>query len=177
MSRHAEIVGAGIGGLAAGIALRQAGWSVQVLERGESVDGIGAGLSIWPNGVRSLRSLGLGEMADDEYAWFSDGALRRADASAITRFPDSLEGRYGAPLVAIHRGDLQNALAAKLGADSISFGAKVKEVGERGTVRLATGEEREADLVVGADGLRSTARLTVIGAEEPRSSGIVAFRG
>jgi len=157
--------------------LRQAGWSVQVLERADSVEEIGAGLSIWPNGVRSLRSLGLGELADDEHAWFSDGALRRADASSITRFPESLEGRYGAPLVAVHRGDLQTALAEKLGADSISFGAEADEVGERGTVRLTSGEERKADLVVGADGLRSTARSMVLGAEEPRSSGIVAFRG
>jgi 2-polyprenyl-6-methoxyphenol hydroxylase-like FAD-dependent oxidoreductase len=177
MSGHAEIVGAGVGGLAAGIALRQAGWSVHVLERSNSVEETGAALSIWPNAVHSLRSLGVGELADDEHAWFSDGALRRADGSAITRFPESLEGRYGAPLAAVHRGDLRMALAEKLGGDSINFGAEVEEIGEQGTVRLSTGEVREADLIVGADGLRSTARSVVIGPEEPRSSGIVAFRG
>jgi 2-polyprenyl-6-methoxyphenol hydroxylase-like FAD-dependent oxidoreductase len=178
MSRHAEVVGAGIGGLAAAIAIRDAGWSVQVLERAPELAEVGAGLSIWPNAVRSLRSLGLGEIADDEHAWFSDGALRRADGSSISTFePGSIEERYGAPLVGVHRGDLQSALAERLGADAIRFSATVTAVDPAGEITLADGERRRADLVVGADGLRSVARAAVIGDGDPRESGIVAFRG
>ena len=65
MTRTAAVVGAGIGGLAAGIALRKAGCDVTVYERADELRPLGAGLSIWPNGVRALRSLGLGAVVDE----------------------------------------------------------------------------------------------------------------
>lgn len=106
----------------------------------------------------------------------SDGALRRADGSELADFdPAEIERRFGAPLVGVHRGDLQEVLLGTLGPPPRT-GAEVEEVGP-GTVRLTGGEELEADLIVGADGLRSTVREWTIGAEEPVDSGIVAWRG
>ncbi len=174
--RSAIVVGAGIGGLGAGIALRDAGWEVTVLERAREIRPIGAGLSIWPNGVAALRSLGVGAVADDPGVPRSDGALRRSDGSALAEFDRaSFERRFGAPLVGVHRGDLLDALLGALG-EPPQTGAEVVEVG-RGSVRLDHGEELTADLIVGADGLRSTVRAWTIGDAEPVDSGIVAWRG
>ncbi len=178
-SRSAIVVGAGIGGLAAGIALGRSGWEVTVLERAAEPGGTGSGLSIWPNGVKALRSLGLGAVVDDPGVPRSDGALRRADGTPLAAFdPAEIESRFDAPLVGVHRRDLHDALIAAFGASGgeLRSGAEVVEVGP-GSVRLTGDAEIGADLIVGADGLRSTTRDHVIGSEEPVDSGIVAFRG
>ena len=171
----AAVVGAGIGGLASGIALQQAGWSVRVFERADEVRALGAGLSIWPNGVHALRSLGLGELVDN--APRTGGALRRADGSVLADFgPDLIAERYGAPLIGLHRADLHEALLDGLGRDALRLGAEVGAVTD-GALRLADGTSESADLIVGADGIDSVVRKGIIGDGEPRDAGIVAFRG
>ena len=173
---EAVVVGAGIGGLAAAAALRRTDWEVTVLERTAELRPLGAGLSIWPNGVAALRSLGAGEVADSPRVPRSDGALRRADGRPLAGFdPAEIERRFGAPLAGVHRGDLQDALLAAAGPPPRT-GAGVAEVGS-GRVRLGSGEEIAAELIVGADGLHSTVREWTIGPEEPVDSGIVAWRG
>ena len=176
--RSAIVVGAGIGGLAAGIALRHAGWEVVVLERAPELRPLGAGLSIWPNGVAALRSLGAGAVADSP-----DVPPQRRGAAQSRRqraAPASTRPRLRAPIrrPAGRRPSRRSpwtCCSGALGAPPRT-GAEVDEVGP-GTVRLAGGEELEADLIVGADGLRSTVREWTIGAEEPVDSGIVAWRG
>jgi 2-polyprenyl-6-methoxyphenol hydroxylase-like FAD-dependent oxidoreductase len=173
--RTALVVGAGIGGLAAGIALRQSGWEVRVLERTPTLAAPGAGLSIWPNGVRALRSLGLDGPVDA--APRSTGALRKADGTELTRFETvDLQERFGEPLIGLHRATLQGALAELLGPDRIRTGAAVSGLADGG-VLLADGTEEHAELVVGADGIRSAVRAAVLGDGEPEDSGTVAFRG
>jgi 2-polyprenyl-6-methoxyphenol hydroxylase-like FAD-dependent oxidoreductase len=177
MADEAAVVGAGVGGLAAGIALGQAGWSVTVFEQAEEVRPLGAGLSIWPNGVRALRALGLGSVADAPGVERGGGALRRADGSVIAQFdPDAIAERFGAPLVGVHRADLHEALLDGLGAERLRLGSRVDGF-EEGTLRFADGSTHRADLIVGADGLRSTLRAALLADGEPRDSGIVAFRG
>jgi 2-polyprenyl-6-methoxyphenol hydroxylase-like FAD-dependent oxidoreductase len=174
--RSAIVVGAGIGGLAAGAGLRRAGWQVTVLERAGELKPLGAGLSIWPNGVSALRSLDAGAVVEPSRAPRGDGALRRADGRPLAEFdPDEIERRFGAPLAGVHRGDLQEALLGAL-ASPPRAGAEVATVGS-GHVVLASGETLTADLIVGADGLRSTTRDWTIGPSEPNDSGIVAWRG
>ncbi len=174
-AKLAAVVGAGIGGLAAAIALRQAGWEATVYEAAPEVRPLGAGLSIWPNGVRALRDIGLGDLA--AAAPRADGALRRADGSALAGFdPDALEARFGAPLVGFHRADLHEGLIAALGAERVRTGMRVEGL-EDGELRFEDGASAQADLVVGADGLNSTVRAALLGDGEPRDSGIVAFRG
>ena len=176
MTRTAAVVGAGIGGLAAGIALRQAGCEVTVYERADELRPLGAGLSIWPNGVRALRSLGLGELAADG-APRGGGALRRADGSVLAEFgPDLIAERYGAPLVGLNRRDLHAALARELGEQRLRLGARVIDVDE-GRLSFADGAEARADLIVGADGLGSLVREQLLRDGSPADSGIVAFRG
>jgi 2-polyprenyl-6-methoxyphenol hydroxylase-like FAD-dependent oxidoreductase len=175
MKRHAAVVGAAIGGLAAAIALRQAGWEAMVYEAAPDVRPLGAGLSIWPNGVRALRELGLGDLA--AAAPRADGALRRADGSALAGFdPDALEARFEAPLVGFHRAGLHEGLIAAVGAERVRTGMRLAEL-DRVELRFDDGSSVRADLIVGADGLNSTVRSALLGDGEPRDAGIVAFRG
>lgn len=175
--RRAVIAGGGIGGLASGVALGRAGFDVQVLERAPSLEPLGAGLSLWPNAVHALRALDLGEVADAPGVPRGGGALRRADGSVLASYdPAEIERRYGAPLVGVHRGDLQQALVGALGPEKVRCDAGVSGLAPEG-VRLCDGSVLEADLVVGADGLHSVIREHVAGAADPRESGIVAYRG
>lgn len=173
--RTAIVVGAGIGGLAAAIALERAGWEVSVYEAEAELRPLGAGLSIWPNAARALRSLGLGELVDRGVD--QAGGVRRADGSMLAGFgPGAVEKRYGEPIVGLHRADLQGALLSACGPERVHLGMRLAALdGER--LRFADGSAAGADLLVGADGLRSVVRAGLLGDGEPRDAGIVAYRG
>src|SRR5215204_529052 len=172
------VIGAGIGGLAAGAILRRDGHEVTVLERAERFKPLGAGLALWPNGARALREIGAGATADAAEVPRGDGGIRRArDGKLITAIsPEVLERRYGAPLALVHRAELQEALLAAAGDGVARFGAEAREVGADGAVGLATGERLEAEVIVGADGINSATRAALLGDGPPRASGIVAYR-
>jgi 2-polyprenyl-6-methoxyphenol hydroxylase-like FAD-dependent oxidoreductase len=174
-AREAAIIGAGIGGLAAAIALEQGGWQTTVYEAAQELRPLGAGLSIWPNGVRTMRDLGLAEFVDA--APKTGGALRRTDGKVLAQFdPTVLEQRFGAPLIGLHRADLHQALVGALGADRVRLGTRLAEY-EEGELRFADGSTRRADLIVGADGINSVLRAALVGDGDPRDSGYVAYRG
>jgi 2-polyprenyl-6-methoxyphenol hydroxylase-like FAD-dependent oxidoreductase len=172
------VLGAGIGGLAAGAALRSDGHAVTVIERSERLEPLGAGLAIWPNGAHALRAIGVGAVVDAAGIPRGDGGVRRAhDGSLISSTNrDELEQRYGAPLALAHRADLQTALLDALGADAVRFGSEVTKVEPGGSVTLASGESVGADVVVGADGIHSVTRESLLGDGTPRHSGYVAYR-
>ena len=173
--REVAVVGAGIGGLGAAIALARAGWEPTVFEAEERLRPLGAGLSVWPNGTRALRQLGLGDLV--ESAPRTGGALRRADGSPLAEFdPEGIAARYGAPLIGVHRGDLQAALLAALGSERVRTGMRLERL-EGDRLRFAGGEEVSADLVVGADGIGSSVRKAILADGDPRDPGLVAFRG
>ena len=175
---RAVIIGAGIGGLAAGAILRRDGHEVTVLERAERFEPLGAGLALWPNGARALREIGVGAIAEAAEVPRGDGGIRRArDGKLITTIsPEILERRYGAPLALVHRADLQAGLLAAAGDDVVRFGAEVREVDAAGAVELNTGERLEAQIIVGADGINSTTRAALFGDDPPSASGVVASR-
>lgn len=177
VGKTAAVIGAGIGGLAAGVALRKAGWSVTVFEHADEIRPLGAGLSVWPNGSRALRSLGLGPLVDQ--APRTGGSLRRADGGVLAEFdPDVIEQRYGAPLVGLHRADLHEALLDALGSEHVRLGVEFIALGDDdSSARFADGSSAQADLILGADGLGSRVRTAIVGDGKPADSGIVAFRG
>jgi 2-polyprenyl-6-methoxyphenol hydroxylase-like FAD-dependent oxidoreductase len=172
------IVGGGIGGLAAAAALRRDGHDITILERSARFEPLGAGLSIWPNGAHALRALGVGEVVDSAGIPRGDGGIRRARNGSLlaSTSGEELERRYGAPLALVHRADLQSALLLAAGANAVRFGAEVIAVDEHGATELASGESVRADVVVGADGIRSVTRACVRGDEPLRPSGFVAYR-
>jgi 2-polyprenyl-6-methoxyphenol hydroxylase-like FAD-dependent oxidoreductase len=166
----AVVVGGGIGGLAAAVGLRAAGWEVTVLEQAPAIAGAGAGISLWPNAQRCLDVLGVKASLQEQ----RDGGLRDKSGRRITGWDATeFERRHGRPLAAIHRRDLIDALTRALPEDRLKTGTEVTEVREDGFVRY-TGGELQADLVVVADGINSRFRQSP---QEPVYSGSTAFRG
>ena len=182
------IVGAGIAGLSTAVALRQAGHSVTIFEKSQFAAEIGAALVLSSNGTRVLSRLGF--------------SFSRARGCPITAW-DTLDGatldnivslnlagaeeRFGAPLMSIHRIDLHNELMRLATTDDNDGKPKVKLLlnsrvvgasGEDGSVVLADGSVKKADLVVAADGVRSVLRGVVLGSETYQASptGLSAFR-
>jgi 2-polyprenyl-6-methoxyphenol hydroxylase-like FAD-dependent oxidoreductase len=177
---RAVIVGAGIGGLTAGIALRQAGIDVLVLEQAPELHEVGAGISLWPNAINTLRRLGVGpavealglRVADTDIQTWRGRSLHRSSS-------DLIEDRFGAPLTMIRRSDLHAALRQALGDEILRLGTRCVSIDahEDGVrVQLADGNTEHCAVLIGADGLRSVVRTVTVGDGPPRHSGMTAWR-
>jgi 2-polyprenyl-6-methoxyphenol hydroxylase-like FAD-dependent oxidoreductase len=171
------ISGAGIGGLAAAIALRQAGLDVQVFERSPELREIGAGLMIWPNGTRSLQALGV-EVKALTVQRLSFCSWR---GRVLIEVPmDAISERYGSEVAFIHRADLQGALSRALGRADVRLASDVTGFAEeRGQVQVKVrdGTVASGDFLVGADGLRSVVRRQLLGDGDPIYFGSTIWRG
>jgi 2-polyprenyl-6-methoxyphenol hydroxylase-like FAD-dependent oxidoreductase len=167
------VVGGGIGGLSAAVALRAAGCDVTILERSQQPGEIGAGISLWPNALTALHALGVWPEIRGEAAMQVGGA-RRPDGRWLSR------ANADAPpfeVLLVHRRDLWQRLRAALPDDALTPGAAVTSVDADGTVRCA-GDVLRADLVVAADGLRSGVRRATWPAYPgERYAGFTAWRG
>lgn len=175
--RRAVIIGGGIGGLAAAVALRQAGWQVTVLERAPAFGEVGAGLTLWPNALKALRLLGLGDQVDAVAQEQATGGLRRSDGTWLSRWDgQKIAERLGDPTIGIHRAHLHRLLTEALAADCLRAGVDVTAVRQDGTVEGA--DLPPADLIVAADGIDSRIRRQLFSAHPaPAYSGVTAWRG
>jgi salicylate hydroxylase len=167
----AVIVGAGIGGLSAALALARCGVAVEVLEQAARLEEVGAGLQLSPNATKVLRALGMADRVA-ALAFAPETLELRLGRSGARIFSipagAAMEKRYGAPYLHIHRADLQTALAdalAHIAPGALQLGARIDAV-----------EALKGDVVVGADGVRSTVRKHVAGDDAPRFTGCVAWR-
>ncbi len=168
--RKAIIIGAGIGGLAAGIALRQAGWTVAVYEAAPAPHEVGAGLTLWPNALEALHHLGL--TAVIEAAGIVDaqsGTIADQDGRVLSAVRLPAEANY--PIVVVHRVEFQALLIAALGSAYLHCGARLRGYlpNERGQVvaLFADGREAAGDLLIGADGIHSATRRQLYGGHDP----------
>jgi 2-polyprenyl-6-methoxyphenol hydroxylase-like FAD-dependent oxidoreductase len=177
------VVGGGIGGLANAYALATAGHRVRVLERAAEFAEVGAGLQMAPNATRILREWGLLDRVVEagvspQRLVFRD-ALTGAELTRLELGAEFLE-RYGAPYVVIHRSDLLTILvdACREAGVELVPGTGVADVdAEADRAVVHAGDTRmAADLVLAADGLRSTLRAK-FSDDEPIASGYVAYRG
>ncbi|MEU9336303.1 FAD-dependent monooxygenase [Streptomyces sp. NPDC048290] len=166
----AVVVGGGIGGLTAAVALHQRGVRVTVLERAPSLEPVGAAISLAPNALRALDVIGLGDEIRALAAWQGDGGVRAPHGRWLSRSSaEAVAERFGGPLVLLHRSTLVDALAARLPDGTVRTAADARvtdpgdpaDPGRPARVRTADGREFTADLVVGADGIRSAVRATL----------------
>jgi salicylate hydroxylase len=178
------IAGAGIGGLAASLALARAGFEAIAVERAARPTEVGAGLQLSPNAMKCLAALGVGEAIEAVSSEPEALELRIGKSGAkVFSIPMGAEARkrYGAPYLHIHRADLVDILtraAAEAGV-RIRYGARVLAFTRQdGEIRagLDTGDILAADLLVGADGMRSTIRRQMLGEDRPRFTGSAAWR-
>lgn len=180
------VVGAGIGGLAAALALMLRGFEVQVLEQARELREVGAGLQISPNGNRTLAALGLADAVARIAAEPAGKKVRLWNTGQTWNLFDlgaSSRERYGFPYLTVHRADLHQVLIDAVKArhpEAIRMGVRIDGVEQRGhevIVRSGDSVVAVADVVIGADGVHSQVRQCLIGPDRPTFSGIIAWRG
>ena len=182
--QHLLVVGGGIGGLAAALALARLGLRVTLLEQAAEIGEIGAGIQLGPNAFAALDALGVGENARGR-AVFTDELIMMdaVDASVVGRFPvgEAFRARFGNPYAVIHRADIHTSILEGVrGSDRIQFRTSTKVVRIEQDASSVTaidqhGQRFTADALVAADGVRSVARELFFG-DAPRVSGHVVYR-
>ncbi|MBT9506570.1 3-hydroxybenzoate 6-monooxygenase [Rhodoferax sp.] len=184
-SQHIVIAGGGIGGLAAALVLGRQGYQITVLEQSDAFGEIGAGIQIGPNAFRMFEHLGLTD-AIDKVAYFPP-ALQMRDVRTgelVVRAPvgDVAQAAYGFRYGVIYRVDIHNVFlnaCAALPNITLRTNAKLASyVQDSAGVRvsLAAGETIQADALIGADGLWSSVRQSIVADGKPRVSGHIAYR-
>ena len=178
MALRAVVVGGGLGGMAAAVALAQAGIDVQVHEQAQRLTEVGAGVSLAPNGLRVLERLGLSEGIERVGARYMSNQLLLSDGRPAMHEPDHFS-RPGSN-VGIHRADLLGLLAGKLPPGTVRTGHRCTgftQDADSATVGFADGTTATADVVIGADGIHSVLQEFVVAPAKPVFSGVVAYRG
>ena len=176
------IIGGGIGGLAAALALERRGAETIVCEQSAALSEIGAGVHLSPNTIKALRALGVESEveaigSESEFlvirSWKSGRIISRMRRGYFRQ-------QFGAPSLTVHRADLLDVLRHALKTTDIRLGARCVAVEGRdrtAVARFADGSEIEADIVVGADGIHSAVRRSLFGADAPRFTGCICWRG
>jgi 2-polyprenyl-6-methoxyphenol hydroxylase-like FAD-dependent oxidoreductase len=167
------IVGGGIGGLTTALTLREFGFESEVYEQAPALLDVGAAIAIWPNALRVLERINLGNAirehsgAIDEINWLDQrGQL-------LNRVPIT-------NAVALHRADLQSLLLRALEPDEIKLDHSLvsyRQEDDKVVATFANGQTVETDLLIGADGIHSDVRLSFLGNEPPIYRGYIVWRG
>jgi len=179
---RAIIIGGGIGGLTAAVALRRVGVEVAVFERAGELREIGAGISIWTNAMKALEGLGLAAAVRAAGREEIGGEVRTTGGAVLSRIPArTLEERFGRNVI-LTRPDLLRALSEAVEAtgDPVRVGVECvgfRQEGSGVTALFADGREESGDLLVGADGLNSVVLRQLFGEGRPRYAGFMAWRG
>lgn len=181
-TRRVAVVGAGLGGLSAAGFLQRAGFQVSVYEQAPTFSRIGAGIILSANVTKALRRLGIEDalvaagIKPNCYvsrAWDTGATMYKMEFDAES------ERRYGGPYLNIHRGDLHAVLERVVTPGTIRFDHRLVALDQtKGAMRLVFegGNTAEAEIVIGADGIRSKVREHLLGNEPPRFVGAVAYR-
>jgi 2-polyprenyl-6-methoxyphenol hydroxylase-like FAD-dependent oxidoreductase len=184
MTMRALIIGGGIGGLAAAVALQRVGVEAVVFEKAAEITEIGAGLSLWSNAILAARRLGVetkivaaASVIERTRSYLSSGEpMDDLDVGTLGR-------RAGAPTVCAHRAELQRILleaALARDPDAIRTGHECVGCEEDAgivTAVFADGSRERGDVLIGADGIHSVVRRSLFGEETPRYAGYFAWRG
>ncbi len=175
------IVGAGIGGLTAAIAMARLGHEVTVFEQAETFGRVGADINLTPNAVHALDRLDVGQKLRKTAARPTHRISRMWDTGKETsrlEMRDTAERQYGAPQLTIHRADLLSVLEQVVPAQRFRMDHKAVRVSENGkaAVQFENDKQVSFDAVIGADGIHSVIRHALFGAEHPQFTGLVSWR-
>jgi 6-hydroxynicotinate 3-monooxygenase len=180
--KRIAVIGAGLGGLTAAGFLQRAGFAVKVYEQAPTFSRIGAGIILSANVIKVLRRLGI-EDALVETGIKPHCYISRAWDTGETMyeivFDAESEQRYGGPYLNIHRGDLHAVLERGVAPGTIAFDHRLvdlKETADTFRLHFENGVTADADIVIGADGVRSKVREFLLGAGPPRFVGAAAYR-
>lgn len=141
---RAVVVGAGVGGLTAAVALQQRGWDVTVFERASSLEPVGSGLAVAANALKALDTIGVGDEIRELSAIQGEAGVRRADGRWLMKTTEeSTSARHGDSVVLLRRADLVDALSARLAPGTIRLNTTVTGVDpESGRVTVEAGRPR-----------------------------------
>jgi 2-polyprenyl-6-methoxyphenol hydroxylase-like FAD-dependent oxidoreductase len=171
------IIGGGIGGLTAALALQQSGFRAEVFEQAPELLEVGSAIAIWSNAMRVLERLQLADKilecggVVEELCWMDQNGFLLNRVSIKDR---------ETPAVALHRSDLQRTLRQALPQSSIHLGhsiIKYRQQGDRMIASFANGRTVEADFLIGADGVHSRVRSQFLNDGEPIQRGYTIWRG
>ncbi|WP_030811897.1 FAD-dependent monooxygenase [Streptomyces sp. NRRL S-337] len=199
--RTALVIGGGIGGLTAAVALERRGWAVTVVERAAALEPVGAGIALAPNAQRALDTIEVGDAVRAMADWQGAGEFRLPGGRRLARTDNAAAvRRFGGPVAIAHRAELVALLAARLPASAVRTGATAtlgdpgdpRPGGRPARVRISVPDqtvphrpvpddphlvELSADLVVAADGIHSAVRRAVFPRHPaPRYAGFTAWR-
>ncbi|MBY5520821.1 FAD-dependent monooxygenase [Rhizobium leguminosarum] len=171
------IIGAGLGGAAAGALLQHAGFNVRIFEQAPSFSRLGAGIHMGPNVLKIFQRIGMDQKLIDISStpayWFSRDGLT---GDYLSRIP--LEG-YGATYCTVHRGDLSALQMDTMTPGTVEFNKRLTRLEDNDSdvyLEFQDGTSARATIVIGADGINSRVRETLLGAEKPNYSGWVGHR-
>lgn len=175
----AVVAGAGIAGLVSAVSLARAGVEVEIVEAARELAEIGAGLSLWPNAMAALAEVGLEDAVGAQGVELDVGAIRSRDGrpAYVWDRPGAFRFLGGVPVM-VHRAELQSLLRQACADVPLRLGARAAAVEQDQDVCrlvLDSGEVLRADLVVGADGIRSAVRRS-LDSTPPRFSGLTSWR-
>lgn len=179
----ALVIGAGIGGLSAAVALKNAGITCEVFEAVKEIKPVGAAISIWPNGVKCMKNLGMGEIIETYGGPMHFLAYKEYQGGeTLTRFSLApLVERTGGRPCPVSRSELQREMLDFWGREAVQFGKRVTRAEENAdgvTVWFSDGTTAHGDFLIAADGSHSALRPYVLGHKpERRYAGYVNWNG
>jgi 2-polyprenyl-6-methoxyphenol hydroxylase-like FAD-dependent oxidoreductase len=174
------VIGGGIGGLTAAVALARKGLAAEVYEQAPVLEEVGAGVGLWPNAVTALAPIGLAGKVAQLAVQLAGQGIKRPDGGWLVYIPgEVMAQRWGAGPVQVHRAELQQLLAGELGPSVIHLGARCtgfEDSGQAVTAYFADGRKVQADVLAGADGVHSAVRAQLFGPGPLRYRGYTAVR-
>ncbi|MDB5992265.1 MAG: 6-hydroxynicotinate 3-monooxygenase [Herbaspirillum sp.] len=181
-SPRIAIIGAGLGGAAAAALMEKAGFNVKLYEQAPAFSRLGAGIHVGPNVMKILRVMGvedeLNRIGSHADFWYSRDWKTGEEVAKIP-LGDYAVSHYGASYLTVHRGDFHKLMIDSIAPGVLEYDKKLTGVTDRGDVvhlTFADGSTAEADIVIGADGVNSRIRESLLGPELPIYSGYVGHR-
>lgn len=180
-SKKAIIIGGGIGGVTAAIALKRAGLDVTVCEQAEELLEVGSGLPLWTNALRALRVIGLTDELEKLGVHVTSVRVTTWNGDTLTDTKnDKHLKKLGTITIVVHRAELLTLLLKMLGEEHVQLGMTCVGFTQDATgvtAKFANGQEVRGDVLIGADGIHSVTRTQLFGLIKPKYVGYTCWRG